>query len=228
MMRTSFITAAAIALLAPAARSSFVAPPLKGRAASAARGARGSTVLMAGNCVVTDGTDSFYSSRTLFQMLHDHAEYERITAFSSSIADAKKMCISRQARYSGLIDALDFAEGGDAELAAALKGASAWVAVNADVASLPAQLAAAQEAGVARAFVHVSADADSLPDTEALATAAGSIDYTLMVTGKLGKAGGAGGSAGLLMAEAGEATCGEVPIDDAFRLLVESLSIPEV
>ena len=84
----------------------------------------------------------------MFQTLFDYGEYDKITAFSSSTADAKKMCISRQARYSGLIDVLEFAEGGDAELQGVLGDAAAWVVVNGDAATLPAQLSAAQSAGV--------------------------------------------------------------------------------
>ena len=100
------------------ATASFLAP-MQLRATSRAAGLR----MMAGTgtCVITDGTDSFYGSRTIFQAIYDHGDFERLTAFSSSIKEAKKMCISRQARYSGLIDALDFAEGGEAELAAAAR-----------------------------------------------------------------------------------------------------------
>ena len=110
------------------------------RSAAAPRGAsRAAAVQMAGTCLITDGTDSFFGSRTIFQALHDFGDFEKQIAFSSSVADAKKMCISRQARYSGLIDVLDFVEGGDAELASALGDAAAWVVMNGDAATLPAQ-----------------------------------------------------------------------------------------
>ena len=129
------------------------------------------------------------------------------------------MCISRQARYSGLIDVLDFAEGGNAELTTALGDASTWVCCNADEAALPAQLAAAQSAGVGRVFIHAS----GAVDTAAIEAAAGSLDYTLMVTGKFGKAAGGGG---LIVGDASSASDG-LPIDDAYRVLVEGLTIPE-
>ena len=38
----------------------------------------GVCVVMSGKVVVTDGTDSFYGSRTIFQMLHDYGDYSAI------------------------------------------------------------------------------------------------------------------------------------------------------
>ena len=216
------------AFIAATASASFVAPPMSGRnhgSSSAAAARAASAVMMAGKVVVTDGTDSFFSSRSVFQTLHDYGDFDKITAFSTSIKEAKKMCISRQARYSGLIDVLEFSEGGLTELQATLSGAAAWVVVNGDAAALPAQLEAAKTAGVSRVFVHFCAESPSaVPDTAALASHAGHLDYTMLVTGKLGK-GGAGG--GLLVTEASEATCEEVSLDDTFRMLVEGLTISE-
>jgi len=162
----------------------------------------------------------------VFQALHDHGQdVGKIVAFSPSTADAKKMLLSRNARYSGLIEKLEFAEGGDGELTAALGEATTWVAMNADGASLPSQLSAAAAGGVKRVFIHLSAaSADDAPDTGALATACGSMEYTVMRTGALGK-GGAGG--GLVIGEIDQPVCDELPIDDAFRFIVESLTLPE-
>jgi len=183
--------------------------------------------LMAETVLVTDSTDSFYGSRSLFQSLFDHGDYSKVVAFSSSVVDAKKMVISRQARYSGLIDVLDFKEGGDAELAAALGDVSTWVAVNADEAALPAQVAAAGSAGVKRIFIHLNA-ADAAPGTaDALKSAldACGATYTVMRTGSLSKTGAGGG---LLVGDLDMPTCDEVPIDDAFRVLVEAIALPEL
>ena len=33
--------------------------------------------------IVTDGTDSFFASRLIFQSVHDHGDYSKITAFSA-------------------------------------------------------------------------------------------------------------------------------------------------
>jgi len=175
---------------------------------------------------VTDGTDSFYGSRSLFQVLHDVGDFSSLTAFSSSTVDAKKMCISRQARYSGLIDVLQFAEGGDAELAAAFSGMSTWVVVNGVMASLPAQVAAAGQAGVKRIFVHIAA-ADSGPgDAESLKAAcdASGATYTVMRTGAFSKSGSGGG---LILGDLALPSCDEVSIDDTFRFIVDALAIPE-
>lgn len=175
--------------------------------------------------MVTDGTGNFYGSRTLVQALHDHGDFEDITAFGSSTADAKKMLISRQARYSGLIDVLKFAEGGDSEFAGALQGKTTWVVVNADATALPAQIAAAKNAGISRVFIHLCA-ADAAPDDAALTSTLESsgMTYTLMRTGSFGKSGGGGG---LAVNAIDTPTCEEIPIEDAFRFLVESLSLEE-
>ena len=184
---------------------------------------------MSGAIVVTDGTDSFYGSRGIFQALYDGGEVDKIVAFSSSVSDAKKMCISRQARYSGLIEALDFAEGSDAELAETLRGAKTWVAMNADESKLLGQLEQAKGTGVERVFVHLSAasDAPSL-DSAALTKAldACGISYTVMRTGSFGKPGSSAAS-GLILSEIDVPTCDEVPIDDAFRFLTEALTLPD-
>ncbi len=58
----------------------------------------GPTMSDGGAAIVTDGTNSFYSSRMIFQTLHDHGEFTKLTAFSSSVAEAKKMLLSRQVR----------------------------------------------------------------------------------------------------------------------------------
>ena len=45
---------------------------------------------MSGAIVVTDGTDSFYGSRGIFQALYDGGEVDKIVAFSSSVSDAQR------------------------------------------------------------------------------------------------------------------------------------------
>eukprot|EP00966_Prymnesium_polylepis_P118123 2730918-Prymnesium_polylepis.1 len=101
--------------------------------------------------VVTEGSNNFYGARTLVQMLHDFGSAKQITAVSDDAATTKKALLTRQARYSGLIDTLGFAEG-------EWPAAEAWLAINADEATLPAQLAAATQAGVSRIFLLLTAD----------------------------------------------------------------------
>ena len=127
--------------------------------ARAVRAVRGeSACMMAGKVVVTDGTCSFYESRGIFQELHDHGDFSGIEAYSAgsgTTADAKKMLLSRNARYSGLLDILTFSEGEPAE---AFSGADTWLSLNSDGATVSAQLAAAKAAGVKRVLLHFSAD----------------------------------------------------------------------
>ena len=66
------------------------------RSATVTRPMRGTALLMADSVVVTDGTDSFFGSRGVFQAIFDHGDFGRITALSSCISDAKKMLLSRQ------------------------------------------------------------------------------------------------------------------------------------
>lgn len=220
------LTAAAIAPLAynvvlSSPRSSPAAAIRAPRSRAAVQSLR-----MAGTCLITDGTDSFYGSRNIFQVLHDVADYDKFVAFSSSVASAKKMCISRQARYSGLIDILEFAEGSDAELASAFDGVGTWLVMNGDTSALPAQVAAAGKAGVSRIFVHLAA-ADSAPaDVGAVKTAleASGATFTLMRTGGFSKKGSGGG---LVLGEVDLPVCDEVPLEDAQRFLVEAMGLEE-
>jgi len=202
-------------LVAPSARSAAL-----GRSAVRAS----VDVQMAGSLVVTDGTDNFYGSRGIFQYVYDFGDFGKITAFGSSTADSKKMLLSRNARYSGLLDVLEFAEGGAAELATAFGGADTWLAVNADEATVLEQLKAAEAAGVKRAFVHVSASEAPSMDVTAVSSALSSLKYTVMRTGSLSKTGGGGG---LIVGEIDLPTCDEVPADDVFRFITEALTLPE-
>jgi hypothetical protein len=213
------------ALLAPA-ECSYLAAARQRQTVRKNGPSRSAAVLMSDVAVVTDGSGSFFGSRTIFQQLHDHGEFSKIVAFSSSTAEAKKMCLSRQARYSGLIDVLDFAEGGDTDFASAVSDATMWIAMNADGASVVEQVAAAKAAGIKRALVHLSASGEAPVDTDALAAAldASGITYTVMRTGDLDK-NGSGGA--LILGEVDLPTCDEVPLDDAFRFAVEALTIPE-
>ena len=149
----------------------------------------------------------------------------KITAHSSSVADAKKMLLSRQARYTGLIDGLEFAEG---ELADAMAGATTWVAVNADESKLASQLETAKGAGVTRVFVLLTADGptEALSDADALKATleASGMTWTVMRTGSMSATGGGGG---LKLDEVDMATCAEVPKEDIFRFVTEALTIEE-
>lgn len=178
-----------------------------------------------GKVVVTAPEKELYVSRDIFQQLHDFGgNYGTIVQHGPSVAAAKKLLLSRNARYSGLLDVLQFSEG---PLAEAMAGADSWLAVNVDVASLPEQLAAAKAAGVKRAFFLSYAPkgasaAPEGPDEAALASAG--LEYSVMRTGPLVDARGA--AVGLKLDEAGAAAGAAVGRDDVFRFAVEALTLP--
>lgn len=174
----------------------------------------------AGRIMVTDGSGSFYSSRTMIQTLHDFGSFTEISAFGVSIAESKKMLLTRQSRYSGLNDVLTFEEG---EVTTAFSGAAAWLAINANEAELPAQIAAATAAGISRIFLLLSSSLDDMPSVEALLAASGA-EYTLMRTGTLVEDTSAGG---LKLDDIEMPVCEDVSKEDVFRFVTEALTLPE-
>ena len=161
----------------------------------------------------------------VFQVLHDAKAFDSITAASSSVADAKKMLLSRQARYSGLTDLLHFTE---EPLDQVLNGADVWLTMNTDQAELRHQVEAAKVAGVKRIFVHVGADGPDamLADAPALKSAldASGAEYTVMRARIMT---GSGGSIGMILADIDETGVEEVPREDAFRFITEALTLSE-
>ena len=191
------------------------------RAVRAVRGE--SACMMAGKVVVTDGTSSFYESRGIFQSLHDHGDFSGIEAYSSgsgTTADAKKMLLSRNARYSGLLDLLTFSEGEPAE---AFAGADTWLSINSDGATVSAQLAAAKAAGVKRVLLHYSANGPTDgTNADSLSGELSGLTYTVLRTGTLTKESGGGG---MKVGELADPTCGEATKDDVYRIITEALSL---
>ena len=152
--------------------------------------------------------------------LHDFGEFASILAAGNPVAETKKVLLSRQARYSGLLDILGF----DAEVSSAtFAGANQWLAVNADEASLPQQISLAKAAGVERAFILVSeGPLDNVDDiTDALEESG--MAFTLMRTGPLISASVDGG---LSVSEFDLPVCEEVPKDEVFRFVTEALTLP--
>jgi len=172
-----------------------------------------------GTVVVTDGSDSFYVSRSIFQMLYDFGNFASIVASSSSTADAKKMLTSRAARYSGLSGVLTFEEGS----LPAFTGADTWLAIDPPEETLSASIIAAADAGVKRALFLVSSARDDAPVVQEQLSAAG-IEYTLMRCGPM--VAGSGG-VGLKLDEVDMPVCADVPREDVFRFATEALTLPE-
>lgn len=88
------------------------------------------TVLVSGLVRSKERTD-----QVIFDLLNNKEsafEFETIVAFVDDIGYAKKRLLSRSARYSGLLDVLDFAEAsvpGGLPSSAQLEGVKSWVAV---------------------------------------------------------------------------------------------------
>jgi len=180
-----------------------------------------------GSIVVTDGTDNLYASRTLFQMLNDYGRYKSIVAHGTDIVTAKKALLTRQARYGGLLDVLQFADG---PLKEAFEGADTWLAVNADETALSSSIDAAVAAGVSRVVVLLTGDGPTvgLADASALESkleALEALDYTVIRTGSLVDADVLGG--GLKLADVDVPACEDVSRADIFRFVTEALTLPE-
>jgi len=173
-----------------------------------------------GSVVVTDDSGTFYNSRTIFTMLHDFGRYASIKALGSSVADQKKMLISRAGRYSGLLDVLTFHEG---EPAAAFEGAASWLAINADAATIGAKVDAAAAAGVSRVFVLMT---DMLAEESALEKQlqASGMAYTIMRVGTLVDA---PAGSGYKLGAVDLPVCEDVAKDDVFRFVTEALTLEE-
>lgn len=180
-----------------------------------------------GSIVVTNGMDSFYESRTALQSLYDFGGFAKIVASTSSVEADKKVLISRNARYSGLLDALEFHDE-SSSAAGGFDGAGVWLALHADESQLEAQIDAAAAAGVKRAFILFSADGPTGCPADGAALeaklASSGLEYTVMRTGSLSAS--AGGS-GLRLGEVDTPLCDDVPTEDVYRFLSEALTLPE-
>ncbi|KAG8460061.1 hypothetical protein KFE25_014206 [Diacronema lutheri] len=216
------------ALAAPAQRT--CAPSAVSRAYSPATLRRAAAtmsttgVARSGAVLVFDQTDDYFSSRDVFQQLYTHGNYARIACVSASAVRAKKMMLGREARYSGLIDALEIIEAADvtAPAVAEAAGYGIWVILNAEQSKLGAQLAAAKAAGVTRLLVTFSADGVSDAAALEATLAASGLRYTAMRTGELSKQ--IEGSA-LRIAALDAPTPAGISRTDAFRVAVEALTI---
>jgi len=173
-----------------------------------------------GSIVVTDGSGSFYGSRTVFNQLYDFGGYAKVVASSVSNVDAKKMLISRQSRYSGLSDALVFEEAPTPSF----DDVTTWLAIDPDSATLPATVDAATAAGVERIFLLTTTAIEGVEAVEAKLASSG-VAFTIMRTGSLVSA--VDGVDGLKLDSYDLPVCDDVAKDDVFRFITEALTLPE-
>ena len=155
-----------------------------------------------GNCLVSgfvnakERTDQF-----VFDLLNheDSAfEFKRITAFVDDEKFAKKRLLSRSARYTGLLDKLDFKEAaveGALPVAAQLEGVNSWLAnIESDgdlVTRVKAVAALAKDApdleNISVMVTNAAGESVSAADRASVVEALKDTgkDYTLLVIGKL-------------------------------------------
>jgi len=166
-----------------------------------------------------DRTDSFG-----FDALNKLGVFEKIIAFSSDSAFAKKRLIGRNARYTGLLDVLDFAEGADDSLRAsdsALSGCDAWLAFGVAPEAVRSSAEAAVAAGVKRVVLVVEGQC---PEANQLATTLDGTSLTVIQCGEFVE-GTEGGAVEIKAAGNVLPQGAEIARDEAIRVATESLLI---
>mmetsp|Transcript_15786 Transcript_15786/g.42445 ORF Transcript_15786/g.42445 Transcript_15786/m.42445 type:complete len:407 (+) Transcript_15786:53-1273(+) len=181
-----------------------------------------------GNVLVFDVKDDYFASRDIFQQLYSYGNWAKLACVTRSTESAKKMLLSREARYSGLIDALKIIEAPDLS---AVGGAQAseydtWMLLNADEAQLSNHVRAAQDAGVRRLVITLNAAGSSLSNPSGMQSILdqSGITYTVIRTGELSKDVPTG--APMRIDSVDTPTCSELSREDAFRVAMEALTIP--
>jgi hypothetical protein len=151
------------------------------------------TVLVSGFVRSKERTDQF-----IFDLLNHQEsafEFEKIVAFVDDVAFARKRLLSRSARYTGLLDKLDFVQAsapGELPTVAQLQGVKSWVAYfdGGDIiASIKEAASIAQQASTVENLAILAANAVNL-DAAACEGAVDSLKssgckYTLVKVGKL-------------------------------------------
>lgn len=140
------------------------------------------TVLVSGFLDCKDRTDQF-----VFDMLHKNEVFEKIVAYSADTSFAKKRLTSRSARYTGLLDVLDFAEGTPEDLLKGadgpLDGVNSWLAFAVDAATLTKQAESAKAAGVQNLVLLCTTDSDFTEAEKILADSP--VAFTFIRTGEI-------------------------------------------
>ena len=160
------------------------------------RGSLDGSVLVSGLVKSQERTD-----QTVFDLLNDEDSafaFDKIIAFVDDEKFAKKRLLSRSARYTGLLDKLDFVQAstpGALPTLEQLSGVKSWVAhVDADhlatlqqIAVLAKQAESVENLSVLLVNAHEGALADDAATKAALASLQddGSLDYSVVAVGKI-------------------------------------------
>jgi len=143
------------------------------------------TALVSGFLETKERTDQF-----VFDLLHKHGAFSKIIAYNSDTAFAKKRLISRSARYSGLGNVLEFAEGSMEELLGygsklETEGVDAWLSFGVEPEDVAAHATAAVKAGV-KSVVVVCSSAGKVDFSAAEAAVADSeTSFTFVQVGEI-------------------------------------------
>eukprot|EP00616_Rhizochromulina_sp_CCMP1243_P006404 CAMPEP_0118967462 /NCGR_PEP_ID=MMETSP1173-20130426/4837_1 /TAXON_ID=1034831 /ORGANISM="Rhizochromulina marina cf, Strain CCMP1243" /LENGTH=477 /DNA_ID=CAMNT_0006916431 /DNA_START=30 /DNA_END=1463 /DNA_ORIENTATION=+ len=203
-------------LAPPSSRSALVrsAAPESGEAT-----VKGS-ILVSGFISSQDRTDSFG-----FDALNKLGIFEKIIAYSTDSAFAKKRLIGRNARYTGLLDVLDFAEGTEDALVGAespLKGCDAWLAFGVAPGEVRACANAAAAAGVKRAVMVVTGEC---AEATQIVSSLSPTSLTVLQCGEFVE-GTEGGAVEIKDAGVSLPAGAQIARDEAIRVATESLIIP--
>jgi len=191
----------------------------------AARDNLNGAVLVSGLVKTKERTD-----QTIFDLLNleDSAfQFDKIVAFVDDVKFAKKRLLSRHARYTGLLDKLDFSEAiaaGALPTVEQLEGVKSWVAVVSggeegnDIASTLGQIAGTAKAASSVENVAVLVtDASALDEATAQSSAqsfeSDSFSFTIIATGSVNEK--ADGSIPYMISELGTAN-GTIAADESF------------
>jgi len=180
------------------------------------------TALVSGMLETMERTDQF-----AFDTLHNFDCFEKIIAYSPSSSFAKKRLLGRSARYSGLLDVLDFAEGSPEDLISAdgpLKDVNSWLAFETNPLSVVANAKAAKDAGVKHFAMVVVGSADYSAAEEILKDS--EVIYTFITLGEIDDQGKEGTPFLINYNFTDASELGKVTRDDAVRVAVESFVIP--
>eukprot|EP01084_Bolivina_argentea_P128018 226357_1 len=169
------------------------------------------------------------TDQLVFDVLKAQGRWDTIVAFAQDAAFAKKRLVSRQSRYSGLSDLLEFEEGdvyNRETMLKKLKGCDSWLCFNCNPAKIKQQAEVAKEVGVKKlviASVMPAEQAECLPFFDTVYSGGNTIDVTLMRMGEIVE----GEEYGNIMIGPMEATCAieKASRSEAVRAAAECLVI---
>jgi hypothetical protein len=135
--------------------------------------------LAASGKIIVTGIGSVDEDEFMLNLLNEQSVWDSVVLATTDATPTRKRFLSRTARYSGLLNILDFTStdiDNTEQLEELLKGADAWLAFNVTQSAIPAYSAASLGAGIKRAIFtlelpEASVNDTSMPELEAAAAA---------------------------------------------------------